>query len=81
MTELEIKSRNKPGPKPKYLTEEERKEANRERVKKYYERNKDEVRKKQVERYSREKERLKDERRKINEIYKLYKEGKITIEN
>ena len=73
-TKDEIKKR---GAKPKYFTEEEKKEANRENFRRYYERNKEEMRRKQVEKYAKTKDKLKEQKKEASEIYKLYKDGKL----
>lgn len=67
MNEGEFKiEKKKPGPKTKYLTEDERKKAAREASKRYYEKNKDKCNKKQSEKS-----------KKIYELLKKYNEGKL----
>jgi hypothetical protein len=65
------------GPKPKYTTDEERHEARREHIKQYYERNKEEIKRKQVERYAKNKDKINAEQKKAYDIYKKYKQGKV----
>jgi galactose-1-phosphate uridylyltransferase len=69
------------GPIPKYNTEEERKAANRERVRNYYAKNKEKMQQKQINNYAKNKERINAERKKAFEVYKHYKQGKLVENN
>ena len=63
----------------KYFTEEERKQANRDKVKRHYERNKEMVKQKQLERYYENKEKIAEDRKISAQLLKMYKDGKIDI--
>lgn len=63
----------------KFTNDEERKQADRDKKKRYYERNKEEIRKKQAEWYKKNREKILEEKKKAYEVYKNYKEGKITV--
>lgn len=63
--------------KTKYKTEEERRQANKERCKKYYEKNKQKLIEKSKDKYYLEKDSILEEKRKAFLIYKMYKEGKL----
>ena len=60
----------------KYFTDEERKIADREKTRRYYQRNKEEIKRKQMEKYAKEKNKIKI----ALEIYQKYTDGKL-IEN
>jgi hypothetical protein len=60
----------------KYFTDEERKIADREKTRRYYQRNKEEIKRKQMDKYAREKNKIKI----ALEIYQKYTDGKL-IEN
>jgi hypothetical protein len=67
----------KKGPKPKYVTDEEKKQANRDNFKRYYERNREKICQQQIEKYSDNKDKIKQERKHILDVYKMYIEGKL----
>jgi predicted metal-dependent hydrolase len=66
-------SKPKKGPTPKYTTIEERRAADRAKSKKYYEKNKQECIRKNLERYSKMKEKILEDHKEALEVTSIKK--------